>query len=374
MQKRNRMKRNRMKKMKSNEMKSNEKKSNEKKSNEMKSNEMKSNEMKSNEMKSNEMCESEVVILSGELVQGIIDKASIGASHYGLIHICYELYGGSVSGKLLTAFSRLATNYLQYHIALTLGIHDILVTDSANKKRRKMMVKAEKVGEEAVIDALSIQTEDAYPENLEKQMRKAHMDKDPLYMKMLDGCYKKRCDEINTNIAQTCIGEGLVRSFPDNNLQLMIEAGAKGGRVNSIQISCLLGQIELEGKRVPLMLSGKSLPSFLPYDPTPRSGGFITGRFLTGIRPQEFFFHCMAGREGLIDTAVKTSRSGYLQRCLVKHLEALLVDYDMTVRDSDGICHSVPVWRRWTGHCEETVVEGIRFPCCHQEPEHNHPK
>ena len=68
-------------------------------------------------------------------------------------------------------------------------------------------------------------------------------------------------------------------------------------QVNCMQISCLLGQIELEGKRPPLMLSGKTLPSFLPYDVTPRAGGFVTGRFLTGIRQQEYFFHCMAGRE-----------------------------------------------------------------------------
>lgn len=81
-----------------------------------------------------------------------------------------------------------------------------------------------------------------------------------------------------------------------------------------MQISCLLGQIELEGKRPPLMISGRSLPSFRPYDCSPMAGGFIVSRFMTGIQPQEFFFHCMAGREGLIDTAVKTSRSGYLQR------------------------------------------------------------
>ena len=62
------------------------------------------------------------------------------------------------------------------------------------------------------------------------------------------------------------------------------------------------------GKRPPLMISGRSLPSFRPYETHPRAGGFIDGRFMTGIRPQEFFFHCMAGREGLIDTAVKTSR------------------------------------------------------------------
>ena len=68
-------------------------------------------------------------------------------------------------------------------------------------------------------------------------------------------------------------------------------------QVNCMQISCLLGQIELEGRRPPLMLSGRFLPAFVPYDPSPRAGGFVDGRFLTGIRPQEYFFHCMAGRE-----------------------------------------------------------------------------
>src|SRR5689334_19866323 len=119
-------------------------------------------------------------------------------------------------------------------------------------------------------------------------------------------------------------------------MQTMTVSGAKGSPVNVTQISCALGQQELEGRRVPIMVSGKSLPSFAPYDTSARAGGYIAGRFLTGIRPQEYYFHCMAGREGLIDTAVKTSRSGYLQRCLIKHLEGLKVSYDSSVRDSDG--------------------------------------
>lgn len=60
------------------------------------------------------------------------------------------------------------------------------------------------------------------------------------------------------------------------------------------------------------MVSGRTLPCFEPYDHDPRNGGFVADRFLSGLRPQEFYFHCMAGREGLVDTAVKTSRSGYL--------------------------------------------------------------
>jgi DNA-directed RNA polymerase I subunit RPA1 len=116
----------------------------------------------------------------------------------------------------------------------------------------------------------------------------------------------------------------------------MTVSGAKGGPVNFAQISALLGQQELEGRRVPRLPSGKTLPCFSAWDTAARAGGFIGDRFLTGIRPQEYYFHCMAGREGLVDTAVKTSRSGYLQRCLVKNLEALRIGYDGTVRDCDG--------------------------------------
>eukprot|EP00095_Tigriopus_kingsejongensis_P009705 maker-scaffold1466_size39939-snap-gene-0.10 protein:Tk09705 transcript:maker-scaffold1466_size39939-snap-gene-0.10-mRNA-1 annotation:"GH20789" len=152
----------------------------------------------------------------------------------------------------------------------------------------------------------------------------------------LDRAYKDKLAPATNDINGACLPRGLIQRFPYNNLQLMVQAGAKGSTVNTMQISCLLGQIELEGKRPPIMISGKSLPSFRPYDTQPRAGGFIDGRFMSGIRPQEFFFHCMAGREGLIDTAVKTSRSGYLQRCLIKLLEGLVVNYDMTVRDSDG--------------------------------------
>ena len=84
------------------------------------------------------------------------------------------------------------------------------------------------------------------------------------------------------------------------------------------------------------MSSGRTLPSFAPYDPNPRADGFIADRFLTGVRPQESYVHCMVGREGLVDTAVKTSLSGYLQRCLVKHLGELRVTYDHTMRDAEG--------------------------------------
>jgi DNA-directed RNA polymerase I subunit RPA1 len=153
----------------------------------------------------------------------------------------------------------------------------------------------------------------------------------------LDGKMKGNTGSVTTEIVKQLLPNGLRIPFPENGMQLMTVSGAKGSNVNVTQISCMLGQQELEGRRVPVMVSGKTLPSFRAYDLGPRAGGYITGRFLTGIKPQEYYFHCMAGREGLVDTAVKTARSGYLQRCLIKHLEGMKVNYDATVRDSaDG--------------------------------------
>ncbi|XP_064477096.1 DNA-directed RNA polymerase I subunit RPA1-like [Ornithodoros turicata] len=279
------------------------------------------------------LSEGQVIIRDGELLCGILDKAHYGPTQFGLVHICYELYGGTTSSLVLTAFARLFTHYLQLHVGFTLGIEDILVTRKADRKRTKIMKQARMEGDSVAKKALGIEDGAA---NLKGRLQDAHLAREDRQMKQLDASMKSHTDQVNNDINKACIPDGLLKKFPSNNLQLMVQSGAKGGMVNCMQISCLLGQIELEGRRVPLMASGRTLPSFLPYDTSPRAGGFVDGRFLTGIRPQEFFFHCMAGREGLVDTAVKTSRSGYLQRCLIKHLEGLMVCYDQTVRDSDG--------------------------------------
>ena len=152
----------------------------------------------------------------------------------------------------------------------------------------------------------------------------------------LDSAVGGITSKTTSDIIRQCIPSGLSKPFPRNCFALMVTSGAKGSLVNQSQVSCVLGQQTLEGRRVPRMASGKTLPCFVPFDPSPRAGGYVADRFLTGVRPQEYFFHCMAGREGLLDTAVKTARSGYLQRNLVKHLEVLSVAYDGTVRTDDG--------------------------------------
>ncbi|XP_059472140.1 DNA-directed RNA polymerase I subunit RPA1 [Neocloeon triangulifer] len=282
----------------------------------------------------NEMTEAEVIIRHGELLCGVLDKKHYGATPFGLVHCVFELYGGKYSALLLSALAKLFTNYLQ-NDGFTLGVADILVLRKADKKRSKAINESRMIGDQVVAEALECPL-DTPTEKLQQEMKKLFSEDVNKYRTIMDRKYKQLLDKYTNEINKVCLPTGLINKFPQNNLQLMVQSGAKGSTVNTMQISCLLGQIELEGKRPPLMVSGKSLPSFLPFDTSPRAGGFIDGRFMTGIQPQEFFFHCMAGREGLIDTAVKTSRSGYLQRCLIKHLEGLSVAYDQTVRDCDG--------------------------------------
>ena len=286
------------------------------------------------------MSESEVIFLNGEFLSGVLDKNQFGATQYSLTHAFFELYGGEFSAKLLSALSKVFTNFLHTE-GFTLGVRDILCTDNANVERKSVMAQTCKVGDLCAANAAGFDPNkpDSYTiEDLERKLEDAHREgvKVPRRRAEVDRHYKDQLSKATNQINRACLPKGLIRTFPDNNLQLMVQAGAKGSTVNTMQISCLLGQIELEGKRPPLMISGKSLPSFKPYDTRPIAGGFIDSRFMTGIKPQEFFFHCMAGREGLIDTAVKTSRSGYLQRCLIKLLEGVVVNYDGTVRDSDG--------------------------------------
>ena len=97
-------------------------------------------------------------------------------------------------------------------------------------------------------------------------------------------------------------------------------------------IACL-GQQNIDGKSIPDGWTDRTLPHFPKYDDGPESRGFVDSSFIEGLTPQEFFFHAMGGREGLIDTAVKTSETGYIQRRMIKSLEDLKIAADGTVRN-----------------------------------------
>lgn len=281
--------------------------------------------------------EGGVTFMGGDLLHGVIDKSQIGASPYGLVHSVYDLYGAEVAGKLLGILSRLFTKYLQ-HRAFTCRMDDLQLTKRGDEMRSRLISETSQRGIRATLSTIGLSEKEAKtPDGLiDLENRLQEVLRDDMKMAALDNAYSGENSSLQTAINNQCLPSGLAKPFPWNNMQMMTSSGAKGTPVNASQISCLLGQQALEGRRVPVMVSGKTLPSFRAFETAPRAGGFVAQRFLTGIRPQEYYFHCMAGREGLIDTAVKTSRSGYLQRCLIKHLEGIRVHYDHTVRNSDS--------------------------------------
>lgn len=278
--------------------------------------------------------EGTVLFQDGELITGILDKSQIGPSSGGLIHSIHEIYGPAIAGKLLSSLGRLLTRYLNMR-AFSCGMDDLKLTPYGEKARLEQLAGAKGVGLEVAseyvsIDSCSSDQDPLLLERLEEVVR------DDSKQEGLDLLMKSRLAEITSGVEKAVMSNGLEKPFPKNQMQAMTTSGAKGSRVNASLISCNLGQQVLEGRRVPLMVSGKSLPCFKPFETYAVAGGYIISRFLTGLRPQEYYFHHMAGREGLIDTAVKTSRSGYLQRCVIKGMEGLTVGYDTTVRDADG--------------------------------------
>ena len=114
----------------------------------------------------------------------------------------------------------------------------------------------------------------------------------------------------------------------------MVNAGSKGKMINISQMISCLGQQNVDGKRIPYGFHNRTLPHFTQFDDSPNARGFVESSFIEGLTPEELWFHAMGGRVGLIDTAVKTSQTGYIQRRLIKGLEDLMVNYDMTVRNN----------------------------------------
>ncbi|MCD6340465.1 MAG: DNA-directed RNA polymerase subunit A', partial [Desulfurococcales archaeon] len=123
---------------------------------------------------------------------------------------------------------------------------------------------------------------------------------------------------------------------PFNNVFIMAKTGARGSTLNITQMAAMLGQQSVRGQRIHRGYRGRTLPHFKRGDIGPEARGFVSGSFVKGLSPIEMFFHAAGGREGLVDTAVRTSQSGYMQRRLINALQDLRVEYDGTVRSVYG--------------------------------------
>ena len=265
---------------------------------------------------SNPIFDDGMLIENGEIIFGIVDKKTVGAAQGGLVHVCFREKGPEATKQLFTGL-QMVVNYWLFHNGFSIGIGDTIADRKTmafiTERIQESKHKVSGIIEDATLGRLKAQPGMTIRESFEKKV------------------------ERELNLARDECGQYAQKHLKeDNNVKQMVVAGSKGSFINISQMSVCVGQQSVEGKRIPFGFKHRTLPHFTKDDFSPESRGFVENSYLRGLTPQEFFFHAMAGREGLIDTAVKTAETGYIQRRLVKALEDVMVCYDGTVRNSLG--------------------------------------
>lgn len=256
--------------------------------------------------------EGRITIKDGQLVKGVLKKGAFGAASEGIIHVIYNELGPERCGQFINDVQAVVTKYNLY-AGFSVGASDLIAPDGIRDSLGE--------GRKRVSDILSSMHSGTFLNN------SGRTDGEELENQIVNAL-----KEVSSKIS-----EKSMESLPRTNRMLqMVDSGSKGSDLNITQMMGLLGQQMIAGKRIQYTLQDRTLPHFPKYDDGIESRGFVENSFITGLRPAEFFFHAMGGREGLIDTAVKTSDSGYIQRKLVKMMEDLHIEQDGTVRNVNG--------------------------------------
>jgi len=265
---------------------------------------------------SNPVFDDGMLIENGELIFGIVEKKTVGASQGGLVHVVFREKGPEATRQLFTGI-QMVVNFWLFHNGFSIGIGDTIadpktmafITQNIADKKANVANIIEDATQDRLKAAPGMTIRESFESMVERQL----------------------------NLARDSSGQYAQKNLKeDNNVKQMVVAGSKGSFINISQMSVCVGQQSVEGRRIPFGFRHRTLPHFTKDDFSPEARGFVENSYLRGLTPQEFFFHAMAGREGLIDTAVKTAETGYIQRRLVKALEDVMVCYDGTVRNSLG--------------------------------------
>ena len=257
-----------------------------------------------------------VLINNGIIEHGVFDKNILGASEQGLIHIIFNDYGKERTRQFLDDIQNIVTNFV-LQSGFSVGIGDLIPDDEVSKKMQQIVIEKKR----QVIELI----EHTHKGILEK---KGGANVSEEFENQILGILNKTTSET---------GALALKSLDSNNRMLnMIISGSKGSDINIGQMIACVGQQAVDGKRIPLGFTDRTLPHFHKFDDGASARGFVESSFMKGLTPTEFFFHAMGGREGLIDTAVKTSETGYIQRKLIKGLEDARIAADHTVRNANG--------------------------------------
>ena len=253
-------------------------------------------------------------IRDGQYLRGQLDKAVLGSGTNGLIHRTCNDFSNMTSSKFIDDLQNIITEYMKVS-SYSVGISDLIANAETNDKIAKVII-SKKTEVKGLIDQLHIGVFD----------NKTGKTNDIEFENQVSNILNKSISDAGKI--------GLESLSKNNRFVTMVTAGSKGTDINISQMTSCLGQQAIDGKRIPYGFDSRTLPHFTKYDDSPDARGFVESSFISGLRPEELFFHAMAGRIGLIDTAVKTSTTGYIQRRLIKGLEDLKVGYDMTVRNN----------------------------------------
>lgn len=257
-----------------------------------------------------------VKIEAGRLVSGILDKKIMGTKEQGLVHIIFNVLGDEAAEKFLNDTQSLIMQWMLIS-GFSVGASD-LVPDKYAQEKMKEVIKQHRM---KVVEILQ-NVHSGILENRGGQSN--HDEMEVLIQKQLTD-------------ALTSAGDiGIKTLPPENRIVRMVKAGSKGSNINIGQMIACVGQQAVQGRRVQYGYTDRTLPHFPKYDDGPAGRGFVENSFIQGLTPHEFFFHAMTGREGLIDTAVKTADTGYIQRRLIKAMEDLRVAADGTVRNAQN--------------------------------------
>ena len=261
--------------------------------------------------------DSYVMIRGGELLSGVIDKNSIGAERAETIfHRIIKDYGTDVGHDFLNSITRLINGFLTIR-GFSYSIDELNIAEKERNIINSVMRKMEKNVENLIDQAETGRLERLPGQTMEETFE----------IKVMNELAQAR-DRAGETVEQG-LGMG-------NSGIIMTRSGARGSSLNIGQMMGSVGQQSIRGKRIMRGYENRTLPHFKDGDPTPQARGFVYNCYRDGLTPLEYFFHSMGGREGLVDTAVRTQQSGYMQRRLINALEHLRVEYDGTVRNSIG--------------------------------------
>ena len=277
-------------------------------------------------------------IRNGTIYRGQFDKGVLGSSSKGILHRALKDYSVSHCQYFIDNLQNIITEYMKT-TGFSVGISDLIADDTTNKNIESIISEKKK--------------------EVSNLMDQVHL-----------GIFENKTGKSNVEYFETQVNNILNKASNDagnvginsldseNRFVSLVTSGSKGNNLNISQMISCLGQQNVDGKRIPYGYTNRTLPHFKQFDDTPKGRGFVESSFIGGLSPEELFFHAMGGRVGLIDTAVKTSTTGYIQRRLIKGMEDIQVMYDRTIRNNQN---KIIQFNYGGTNFDTTHIESIKF-------------